>query len=90
MKSRLKGIWKLAGDFELMDVSNGFFMVRFDIKDDRTKVIDDGPWMIFDHYLAARRLSADFNPATAKINKTMVWIRIPSPNIVFYNKGYYR
>ncbi|KAF9679904.1 hypothetical protein SADUNF_Sadunf06G0064000 [Salix dunnii] len=61
-------------------------MVRFDIRADRTKVIDDGPWVILDHYLAARRLSADFNPATAKINKTMVWIRTPGPNIVFYNK----
>ena len=52
MKSRLRGVWKQSGDFELMDVNNGFFMVKLDIKDHITKVITRGPSMIFDHYLA--------------------------------------
>jgi hypothetical protein len=43
MKSRLRGVWKQSGDFELMDVNNGFFMVKFDIKDHITKVINRGP-----------------------------------------------
>jgi len=44
---RLKGVWKLNGGFELMDIGNGFFMVKFDLADDRAKVINRGPWMIF-------------------------------------------
>jgi hypothetical protein len=49
---RLKGVWKLNGGFKLMNVDNGFFMVKFDLADDRAKIINGGPWMLFDHYLA--------------------------------------
>jgi hypothetical protein len=52
LNTRLKGTWKLTGGFELMDVDNGFFMVKFDLEEDRAKVISGGPWMVIDHYLA--------------------------------------
>ncbi|KAL9359016.1 hypothetical protein Peur_047139 [Populus x canadensis] len=37
IKSRLRGIWKLTGDFELIDVDNGFFIVKFYVEDDMEK-----------------------------------------------------
>ncbi|KAJ6929058.1 hypothetical protein NC652_013047 [Populus alba x Populus x berolinensis] len=43
------GTWKLTGGFELMEVDNGFFMVKFDLEEDRAKVISGGPWMVLDH-----------------------------------------
>lgn len=52
MRERLKAIWRLAGGFDLMDVGNGVFMVKCDLEEDRKKVMEGGPWMIFDHYLA--------------------------------------
>jgi hypothetical protein len=33
-----------------MDVVNGFFMVKFDLEEDKEKVINEGPGMVFDHY----------------------------------------
>jgi hypothetical protein len=30
---------KLTSDFELMDVANGFFMVKFDLEEDKAKVM---------------------------------------------------
>jgi hypothetical protein len=45
-------LWKLTGGFELMDVANGFFMVKFGLEVDKTKVINEGPWTVFDHHLA--------------------------------------
>src|ERR1044072_8737195 len=35
MKMKLTSLWRLAGDFDLMDVDNGFFMVRFDREVDK-------------------------------------------------------
>lgn len=35
MKTKLASIWKLSGDFDILDVDNGFYMVKFDIKEDR-------------------------------------------------------
>ena len=31
----------------MVDIGHGFFMVKFDIEEDRTKVIEGGSWMIF-------------------------------------------
>lgn len=31
-------MWKLAGDFEIMDVDNGFFMVKCELLADREKL----------------------------------------------------
>jgi len=69
---RLKGVWKLNGGFKLMNVDNGFFMVKFDLADDRAKVINGGPWMLFEHYLTVRNWSPEFISSTTKINGAMV------------------
>lgn len=49
MKTKLSNAWRLTGGFELLDVDNGFFLVKFDKEEDKRKVMDGGPWMIFDH-----------------------------------------
>jgi hypothetical protein len=87
MKSKLETIWDLKGGFELMDIGNSFFMIKFDAEDEKTRVINGGPWMIYDHYLAMRQWVPSFNASTATIDKTMVWIRIPSLNLVYYDES---
>ncbi|GAU41244.1 hypothetical protein TSUD_97790 [Trifolium subterraneum] len=87
MKAKLENVWKLTGSFELMDVGYSYYMVKFDGEEDKSRVINGGPWMIFDHYLAVSLWSPKFNAATATIDKTMVWIRIPSLNLVYYDES---
>ncbi|CAJ2652742.1 unnamed protein product [Trifolium pratense] len=87
MKAKLENVWKLTGGFELMDVGYSYYMVKFDGEEDKNKVINGGPWMIYDHYLAVSLWSPKFNAATATIDKTMVWIRIPSLNLVYYDES---
>ncbi|XP_045798137.1 uncharacterized protein LOC123892394 [Trifolium pratense] len=87
MKNKLETTWKLVGGIELMDIGNAFYMVKFDGEDDKNKVINGGPWMIYDHYLAVSQWSPTFNAATATIDKTMVWIRVPSLNLVYYDES---
>ena len=52
MRDGLKKAWKLCGDFEMMDLGKGFFLLKFDREDDRSMVVEGGPWMVFDHYLS--------------------------------------
>lgn len=87
MQSKLSATWKLSGGFDLMDVDNGFYMVKFDLEADREKVISGGPWMIFDYYLAVSTWDPDFASSTAKIEKTMVWVRFPGMNLVYYDES---
>jgi hypothetical protein len=48
--------WKSFGDlivrgFEIMDVDNGFYMVKCELLAVRERTVSNGPWMLFDHYL---------------------------------------
>jgi hypothetical protein len=52
MTVKLENIWKTLGGIELMNVGNSFYMVKFDSEEDKNKVINGGPWMIYNHYLA--------------------------------------
>jgi hypothetical protein len=87
MRDRLKAIWKLTGDMEMLDVGYGFFMIKFDLEADRDKVINGGPWMIYDNYVAIRPWTTDFISSQVKINKTLVWIRFPSLGLEYYDES---
>nr|KYP64619.1 Purple acid phosphatase 2 [Cajanus cajan] len=39
LRDRLPALWKVQGGFELLDVSNGYFMVKFDLEADRDRVM---------------------------------------------------
>ncbi|CAJ2677327.1 unnamed protein product [Trifolium pratense] len=88
MKDRLQKIWKLQGGFEIMNNDNGFYMVKFDSAADKERVISDGPWMILDHYLAVSHWSPEFASPDAKVERTVVWIRFPGLNLVYYDESF--
>lgn len=45
-----------------MDLGHGFFMVKLDNENDRTKDMEGGPWIVFYHCLFVRRWTPDFHP----------------------------
>lgn len=87
MRDRLKTTWKLSGGLDIMDVGNGFFMVKFDLIVDREKVINEGPWMIFYHCLVVRPWVPDFVSSEVSINKTLVWISFPNSGMEYYDES---
>ncbi|KAL2331331.1 hypothetical protein Fmac_018912 [Flemingia macrophylla] len=44
LRERLKVIWRLPHGFEMVDLVNGFFVVKFDSLMDREKVVVGGEW----------------------------------------------
>ncbi|KAK7243144.1 hypothetical protein RIF29_37931 [Crotalaria pallida] len=88
MRDRLRNAWKLQSGFDLMDVGNGFYVVKFDAEEDREKVMVGGPWMIFDHCLSVQRWDPDFVSPATQVNRTLVWIRFPGLNLMFYDKSF--
>lgn len=75
-------------DFEIMDVNNGFYMVKCDLPMDRERIISEGLWMIYDHYLAVAQWSPKFSSPHTKVKKTMVWIRFPGHNLLYYDESF--
>ena len=69
-----------------MSAGNGYFMVKFDLDEDRSKVIDGGPWMINGDYLAVKKWTPDFNPSEACFGRTMVWVHFSMLNFMYYDE----
>lgn len=87
MKEKLKKVWKPAGCFDILDIDNGFYMVKFDVAADREKALSDGPWMLYDHYLAVSCWTPEFVSPQARVDRTTVWLRFPGLNLVYYDES---
>lgn len=55
MYGRLAKLWSLSGNFNLINLENDFFVVRFAEMVHYEQVLYDGPWMILAHYLTIQR-----------------------------------
>ncbi|XP_020228424.1 uncharacterized protein LOC109809499 [Cajanus cajan] len=87
LRDRLPALWKAQGGLELLDVSHGYYMVKFDLEADRERVMHGGPWMLFDHYLIVRPWSPDFVASATKVDSTLVWVRFSGLGVMFYDES---
>nr|POE89475.1 uncharacterized protein CFP56_65842 [Quercus suber] len=76
MQSKLNLIWKPEGRMDVVDLSYGFFLVRFFSKEDLNSVLKRGPWFLGDHFLSLRPWEPFFKPSAANISLVAVWIRL--------------
>lgn len=53
---------------------------------DRAHVINGGPWLLFDHYVAVVPWKEDFFRPGAKVTKTLVWVRFPGLHVAYYDE----
>jgi hypothetical protein len=81
----LKQIWVRKGVISIIDLGYEYFLVYFTNEQDYTKALEDGPWLIYDHYLIAREWTPNFHPSNAKIEKAAVWVRISGLPIEYYD-----
>nr|WMB96794.1 reverse transcriptase [Solanum melongena]WMB97016.1 reverse transcriptase [Solanum aethiopicum] len=72
-------------EFELIDLGSGFFLAKFSSYDDLQYAIEEGPWIIYGHYLTVRRWFPEFKPSETTIDSTAVWVRFPGLSIQYYN-----
>lgn len=70
----------------MVDLDAGFFLVKFDQLADRTRVLNDGPWMVFDSYLTIMTWRPNFKPDEMTPKQTMVWARFPGLCIEYFDE----
>ncbi|XP_057451867.1 uncharacterized protein LOC130743650 [Lotus japonicus] len=87
LTEKLRSMWKLTGGYTVKDVHHGYFLIKFDHVADKEKVVSGAPWLIYDHYLSIQPWTPDFVAADAKVNTTLVWIRIPGLGFQFYDES---
>ncbi|KAH1048234.1 hypothetical protein J1N35_039018 [Gossypium stocksii] len=86
LHNRLYGVWKPSKPFQLMDVENDYFLVKFQSTVDYDKVLSQGPWVIFGHYLTDQPWIINFNPNLPYPNMVLSWIRFPGLPSHLYQK----
>lgn len=86
LKEKLVRLWKLSSYFDIFDIGNGYYMLKFSDEDDKKKAMEEGTWTIFNHYLMVCTWSQDFISPDAKIDKTLVWIRFLWLNSLYYDE----
>ncbi|KAI9109190.1 hypothetical protein K1719_019813 [Acacia pycnantha] len=77
MRLRMERMWAAKGPLRVTPLSNGYFLVSFSSTEDRDHALQEGPWMIADHYVLVQRWRPNFNPRKAITEKRVaVWVRI--------------
>ncbi|KAI9081394.1 hypothetical protein K1719_036657 [Acacia pycnantha] len=86
MRFRMERMWAAKGPLRVTPLSNGYFLVSFSSTEDRDHALQEGPWMIADHYVLVQRWRPNFNPWKADHQKRVaVWVRIPDLPHELYN-----
>ncbi|KAL7173820.1 hypothetical protein ACSBR2_033142 [Camellia fascicularis] len=84
--SKVRKIWDIQGDFEAIDLDSGFFLLKFQMKEDCSYVYTGGPWIVLDHYLTVWKWTPDFKPSAAKETTSALWVRFPQLPIEYYDE----
>ncbi|KAH1121278.1 hypothetical protein J1N35_004438 [Gossypium stocksii] len=69
-----------------MDIKNGYFLAKFQNSGDYDKILSQGPWVIFGHYLTIQLWSINFNPNLPYPNLVQTWIRFPGLSSHLYKR----
>lgn len=60
----------------------------FELEKDFSFALTGGPWMILDHYLIIRMWTHDFDPYGEKLEKIMVWVRLPYIPLEYFHRNF--
>lgn len=64
--SRLETLWPNIGGFSVIDLDNGYYLVRFRSDNAAEFVLTQGPWVILGHYLTVQQWTPHFDCANEK------------------------
>ena len=84
MQSKLVQLWRPTGRMDCVDLTHGFFLVRFYAKEDLDAVLEKGPWFIGDFFLSSRPWEPFFKPSATSMSSIAVWVRLHELPIELY------
>ncbi|KAL4340266.1 hypothetical protein GQ457_08G027370 [Hibiscus cannabinus] len=85
--NRIRSLWSPSGEMALVDLDNGYYLVRFAKADDVNKVLLGGPWLIYGNYLTVQPWSRNFPTEKEHPDHIVVWARLPGLSYRYYTKS---
>lgn len=86
LQQRLPILWSLSAGCEIIDLEEGYYIVRFYAKGDYEHVLEGGSWLIQGHYLTVKKWRPYFRPENNSINSKIAWVRLAQIPIEFYEE----
>ncbi|PKU84257.1 RNA exonuclease 1 [Dendrobium catenatum] len=83
--STAKRIWKLKGTFQLITLSDGFFLFKFSNAEDYEMVWSKGAWFFHGKPFVFQKWSKDFQPTRENFSMVLIWVRIIDLPLVCWN-----
>ena len=77
-------MWKPLGKRDYIDLGHDFFLIKLSLKEDHSKVLKGGPWLISGHYISIRGWEQYFRPTTANFSIVVVWVCLLKLPIEYY------
>lgn len=72
---KLQQLWsKLRGRWNLKDLENDYYIVKFEFMDDLNSVLFGKPWLVTGHYLALQKWKHSFHAQQDTIQHLIVWV----------------
>lgn len=68
--------WKTKGQVHVMDLVRGFYIFRFMNEEDKNMILAQGPWTPRGQPLNLFSWKSGFDPLTADIGKSSIWIQL--------------
>lgn len=84
LRTRLQHLWSPSESFQLIDLDDNCFLVKFRNEFDYHHALMNGPWVIFGHCLSVQPWSPSFNPQHHSISRIVTWVRLPKLPIRYY------
>ncbi|KAK5839595.1 hypothetical protein PVK06_008403 [Gossypium arboreum] len=69
-----------------MDIENGYFLAKFQNKEDYEKVLSHGPWVMYGQYLTMQPWTIDFSSLQLYPSIVITWIRLSSLSGYMYKR----
>ncbi|KAL4273588.1 hypothetical protein GQ457_13G013000 [Hibiscus cannabinus] len=90
LRNRIMALWSPSGEINLIDLDNGYYLVRFAMEEDFNKVLKGGPWVIYGSYLTVQPWHQFFNTEEVHPSHIMVWVRLPKLPYRYYSKSLFQ
>ncbi|KAL5738140.1 hypothetical protein ACOSP7_030901 [Xanthoceras sorbifolium] len=76
MIQKLQQKWSLIGQWQLTDLENGYFVARFQFKDDLEAILTGSSWVIANQHVVAQKWKPNFVPGKQMIQCMPIWVRL--------------
>ncbi|KAK1281888.1 hypothetical protein QJS10_CPB22g00697 [Acorus calamus] len=81
----IKKLWRPKGEITLSMQGNGFFMICFDLAEDLTHVIEDGPWSMANRPFVIQKWNRSIRLERERLNSIPLWVKFPNLPLHFWS-----